>query len=34
VLLSHKKDLVLDQGETISLRLDQPLELPQKSTTY
>ena len=29
VLLSHKKDLVLDQGETISLRLDQPLELPK-----
>jgi hypothetical protein len=30
VLLSHKKDLVLDQGETISLRLDQPLELPTR----
>lgn len=29
VLLSHKKDLVLDQGETISLKLDRPLQLPK-----
>ncbi|MGH9414026.1 MAG: hypothetical protein ACRD0Y_09840 [Terriglobales bacterium] len=29
VLISHKKDITLRAGETIAVRLDQPLELPK-----
>ena len=33
VLLSHKQDLVLRQGEAISFRLDRPLELPNAASS-
>ncbi len=32
VLISHKKDIALRQGEQITVRLDQPLELPKIGT--
>ena len=32
VLISHKKDIALRQGEQITVRLDQPLELPKIAT--
>jgi hypothetical protein len=32
VLISHKKDITLREGEQIMVRLDQPLELPKVAT--